>query len=733
MNIRALLAKMTVEEKVAQLCSIVKWKPVPDPVREYGRQIRSGIGHFCTVVRPFKAREAAEWCNRIQRAMLAKTRLKVPAIIHDECLHGLQTDGATVYPQAIGLSCSWDPAFVEKIASAIGQETRARGISQALSPTINLARDPRCGRTEETYGEDPLLASRFGVAFIRGLQGQNVAATPKHFAANFVGDGGRDSHDIHYSELELRESYFPAFEAAIREGKAMSLMPAYNSINGVPCSANSWLLNDILRKEWGFEGFTGSDYGGVVNMHMSHGYARNKAEAARKAILGGMDVEYPDSATYPLLTQEVRSGRVPRVVLDRSVMRVLSAKEKLGLFNNPFANPERAAALSDTREHRSLAREAARRSFVLLKNSGILPLKSVKKLAVIGPNSAVARVGGYSGHGVRMVTPLEGIKARLGGRVEVTHENGCSLLGGTSKGMQKAVAVARRADAVVLVMGGDSGGSWVQNQELTEGEGRDRSDLRLPGLQEQLIREVAAVNRKVVVVIVNGSAVVTAGWDNLVGAVLNAWYPGEEGGTAIAEALMGDFSPSGKLTMTFPKATGVLPFYYNIKPTGRLYDYNDMRGPLHQYPFGHGLSYARLDYRGFRARVDGKGIRVTGSIRNEGKVAGAEVVQLYIHDKYASMTRPLKELKAFSRVEPVPGKSVAVDFLLRPDDLTFLNGKLKRIFEPGEFEVMVGSSSEDIRFRETVTLNPGKRFTSVENTGGRGLKRNREFMAAGGI
>jgi beta-glucosidase len=732
-DIKALLAKMTVEEKVAQLCSIVRWKPVPDPVKEYAKEIRQGIGSFCTVLRPFKAREAAEWNNRIQREMAAKTRLKIPAIIHDEVLHGLMGDGATVYPQAIGLSCSWDPELVRKVASAIGQETRARGISLALSPTINLARDPRCGRTEETYGEDPLLASRFGVAFIGGLQSQGLGATPKHFAANFVGDGGRDSHDIHYSELEMRESYFPAFEAAIREAKAMSIMPAYNSINGVPCSANNWLLNDILRGEWGFNGFTGSDYGGVVNMHNSHGYARDKAEAARKAILGGMDVEYPDPATYPLLAREVRAGRVPRAVLDRSARRVLEAKEQLGLFRNPYANPDRAAALSDTREHRALAREAARRSFVLLKNSGILPLKGVRKLAVLGPNAAVARTGGYSGTGARLVSPLEGIRARFGARVEITHENGCSLLSGNPRDIKKAVAAAKRADAVVLVMGGDSGGSWVQNQELTEGEGRDRSDLRLPGLQEQLIREVSAVNRKTVVVIVNGSAVVTAGWDNLVGAVLNAWYPGEEGGTAIAEALMGDFNPSGKLTMTFPKATGVLPYYYNIKPTGRLYDYNDIRGPLHQYPFGHGLSYTRFDYRGFRARVEKGCIRVTGSVRNGGKAAGAEVVQLYIRDKFASMTRPLKELKAFSRVETLPGKAALVEFILGPSDLTFINGEMKRIFEPGEFEVMVGSSSEDIRFQETVALKMGGRLPSGKSGGGSAVPRNREFMPAGNI
>lgn len=704
MDINGLVGKMTVEEKTAQLCCAYRNKPVKNIMKEFTPEMRGAWGHFSPVTSGLPAREAAEMWNRIQGAVIARSRHRIPAILHGELLHGLLANGATIYPQAIGMSCSWDPSLTARVATATARESRSRGVVQALSPVLNLTRDPRCGRTEETFGEDPLLVSRFGVAFIRAVQAQGIACTAKHFAANFVGDGGRDSHDIHYSELEMRESYFPAFEAAVREAGVMSFMPAYNTLNGVPCNSNRWLLVDVLKKEWGLDGFTGSDYSAVINQWKMQFCASGMADAARRSIVGGLDVEWPDGACYRKLPGEVRAGRVPRKVLDESVRRVLRVKEKVGLFANPYANPSLAGALSDSPGQRALAREAARKTFVLLKNNGILPLpKSVKRLAVIGPNAAVMQTGGYSGWGVRLVSPLEGIRNRFGKSVEVVYEEGCSLAGDSRRGLKKAVALARRADAVVLVVGGNSAGSWVEKFH-TEGEGRDRCDLNLMGLQEELIKEVSAVNRRTAVVIVNGSAVVMEGWADRVGAILEAWYPGEEGGNAIAEALAGDFSPSGKLTMTFPRATGVLPYYYNIKPTGRLYDYNDLRGTLHRYPFGHGLSYTRFDYRRFRARAEGEAIRVQGEVRNAGKVRGAEVVQLYVHDCLASMTRPLKELKGFTRMELAPGETRAVDLAVQRGDLSFLNSRLKKVFEPGAFEVMVGSSSEDIRYRAQVVL-----------------------------
>ena len=708
MDILQLIRKMTVEEKVMQLCSAMDHQLLDSgalSAKKMKDRLSRGIGFIASLTRDFRPREGAEVLNEAQRFLVEKTRLGIPAVMHEECLHGNMSMGATIFPQSIAMAASWDPDFYALVAKAIALEARARGYTFALSPTINIARDPRCGRVEETYGEDTLLTTRMGLAFVKNMQANGVGCTLKHFVANFVGDGGRDSLDVHISERELREVYFPAFEACVKKGRAAAIMPAYNTQDGKPCSANSWLLTDILRNEWGFKGITGSDYWAINWMMDKQFVAVDHADCARKALLAGMDVEWPNGTTYPELVKEVRAGRVPIQAVERSVERVLRLKERMGLFRDPYAHTGRAVELSNCVEHRELALAAARRSMVLLKNKGLLPLreKKIRKLAVIGPNAATVRTGGYSSRGARVVTMLKGLRAFLG-KNKVLYARGCTNAGGTKAGIAKAAAIARKADAVVLCMGNWSGGSWI-NKPHTEGEGRDRCNLALPGLQEELIDAVTRASRNVVVVLIGGGPVVVAHWLDRVKAVVEAWYPGCEGGTALAEVLFGKHNPGGKLPVTFPVSEGVLPHFYNMKPTGRAYDYQDLRGAQEQFPFGHGLSYTKFAYGGLRMdKTDQSGLTVRCTVKNAGRRAGDEVVQLYVHAMGTTLSRPLKELKGFQRISLAPGKSQRVEFALTRKDLSYLGEKMKPVLEPCDLEVMIGSSSADIRLSRTVRI-----------------------------
>jgi len=708
MNIRKLMKKMTVEEKVMQLCTAMDHQLLDNGALSPAgmkQRLSKGIGFIASLTRDFAPREGAEILNEAQRYLIANTRLGIPAVMHEECLHGNMSMGATIFPQSIAMAATWDPGFYARVAKAIAREARARGYTLALSPTINISRDARCGRVEETYGEDTLLTTLMGLAFVKNMQANGVGCTLKHFVANFVGDGGRDSLDAHFSERELREVYFPAFKTCVQQARAAAIMPAYNTLNGKPCSSNSWLLEDILRKEWGFDGITGSDYWAINWMMDKQFVATDHADCARKALLGGMDVEWPNGTTYPLLVKEVKAGRVPVQKVNRSVERVLLLKERMGLFRDPFANVKKAIELSNCAEHRGLAREAACRSMVLLKNTGLLPLKAgnTGKLAVIGPNAATIRTGGYSSRGAGVVTMLKGFRQLLG-KDRVIYAQGCTNAGGTRAGVGKAVQAAKKADAVVLCMGNWSGGSWIHKPH-TEGEGRDRSDLSLPGLQEELVSEVAAVNRNTIVVLIGGGPVVVANWIDKVRAVIEAWYPGCEGGTALADVVFGNCNPGGKLPVTFPVSEGVLPHFYNLKPTGRAYDYQDQRGPQEQFPFGHGLSYTRFKYTGLRIEKTGRaGLSVSCRVRNTGRRAGDEVVQLYVHAMGTTLSRPLKELKSFERISLAAGESQRVEFKLTRKDLSYLGEKMKPVLEPCDLEVMIGSSSADIRLSRTVKI-----------------------------
>jgi len=692
-RINELISKMSIEEKVAQLCSVggehlLDYERFAEEKAE--ELLKNGMGQISYILRHLDPDKGVEIGNEVQKFALEKTKSKIPIIIHDECLHGCMAKKSTSFPQSIALASSWDPDMVNEVARIIGKETRARGIHQALSPTINIARDVRHGRVEETYGEDPYLTSRMAVAFIKGLQSEKVVATPKHYAADFAGDGGRDSSATYFSERTLREIFFPAFKASIEEAKAWSIMAAYNSISGVPSSSNKWLLTDVLRGEWGFEGFVVSDYGSVWGLYGAHRVAETLAEAGQLALEAGLDVELPHAVCFPELVNLLKEGKVSEDVLDEAVRRVLRAKFWLGLFENPFSDPAYARQICDCDEHREMALRVAERCIVLLKNNGILPLpKDISSIAVIGPNANEARLGGYSGYGMKVVTPLEGIIRKVGKGTKVYYAEGCKVRDYSKDGFAKAVSAASKADVAILVMG---------NSDETEGEGRDRCNLDLPGVQEDLIKAVVDTGTPVIVVLINGSAITMTKWIGYVDAVVEAWYPGEEGGNAIANVIFGDYNPGGKLPLTFPRYTGQVPLYYNYRPCIRSLDYVEVRGRQPLFPFGFGLSYTSFNYKNLvvspRISSRGETIKVTVEVENTGKYEGDEVVQLYIKDKVSRIVRPVLELKRFKRIHLKPGESQKVEFLLGEEDLAFLDENLKPVVEPGQFEVLVGGNSE---------------------------------------
>jgi beta-glucosidase len=823
---------MTLEEKVAQLrCSL------EDP--ESGTGIpREGNGNLGVFLRSLRAAEAAEKANRVQEAARAGTRLGIPILVHDEALHGILGAGATSFPQAIALAATFDVDLTSEVATAIGKETRSRGVHQVLSPVVNLALDARWGRVEETYGEDPYLSARMGVAFCRAIEAEGVVTTPKHFAVN-VGDGGRDSMAIDLSERRLRETEFVPFEACFREAGARSVMSAYNSLNGYPCTSNRRLLTEILREEWGFRGFVVSDYGsasGIVSLHRA---AASEKEGAALALDAGLDVELPEPRLYgePLL-EALREGLVPLDALDAAVARLLRVKFELGLFERRAVDPAQAAALADCAEHRALALRAAREALVLLRNEGgTLPLRrDLGSIAVLGPIADEVRLGGYSATGMRTISILEGIRAKVPEGTEVLHARGAEIVervppipaeflvpaeaaegerglrgeyfanrdlagepalvrvdpaidfhwsraapgegvpedrfsvrwtgkivppetrlyefavttddgvrlrldgtlyvdrwvdrvpvtdrfsvkleagrpvdlgieyyengGGATAVLSwdwkkpgpdallaQALDAARAADAAVVVVG------------IEEGEGRDRSNLDLPGGQERLIQEVAALGNPTVVVLVGGSAVTMEDWIWEVPSILLAWYGGEEGGTAVAEALFGEVNPGGRLPITFPQFVGQAPLVYNYRPTGRGYDYVDLTGAP-RFSFGHGLSYTTFEYANLsiepREIPSGGRVAITLDVKNVGDREGDEVVQLYLHDSVASVVRPVKELRGFRRVRLTAGDTETVRFELGPEALAYPDDQGRPFVEPGAFEVMVGASSADIRLR----------------------------------
>jgi beta-glucosidase len=841
-RVRDLVGRMTLDEKFWQLFMIPG--DLDDPSHDYsngvfGLQIRAHSGQTLT------AKQHAERINAIQKYFVEKTRLGIPIIPFEEALHGLgEVSGATIFPQAIGLAATWDTALVGRVSRAIARETGSRGIRQVLSPVINLASDVRWGRVEETYGEDPLLTSRMGVAFSRAFEEANIVATPKHFVAN-VGEGGRDSYPIDWSRRFLEETHFLPFRAVIDEAHARSVMSAYNSVGGSPATQNRALLTDKLKRDWGFTGFVISDAAATGGATVLHHTEASTATATKDALEAGLDVIFQSSwPQHRPYLDAFRRGMIADSVIDGAVSRVLRAKFQLGLFERPYVNADSAAYWNGHADHRAIAREAARASIVLLKNDGrTLPLARPRSIAVLGVDASQARLGGYSGPGIKPVSILEGIRARgssivrfapgpgrisreyvvvpseqlastdsghavrglhgeyfdnnrlegeprltrtdarvdfgwtlnspgrgipfdwysvrwtgrvtapatgvrrigvegndgyrlyldntlvvdnwqkrsYGSRLatvnwkpNTTHDIRLEFFESTGNARVKlvwnagvtddwaakiaaAVDSARRSDVAVVVAG------------LEEGEFRDRAFLSLPGHQEELIERVAVTGKPTIVVIVGGSAVTMSRWLDRVAAVVDAWYPGEEGGHAVADVLFGDYNPAGRLPITFPLSEGQLPLSYNHKPTGRGDDYLDLSGqPL--FPFGYGLSYTAFEYS--KLAIDPAEIPTTGkatvraTVKNTGTRAGDEVVQLYLRDVLASVARPVMQLAGFQRISLAPGEAKTVSFELSSAQLRMLNKDMQWVVEPGVFRVMVGASSKDIRLRGELAVRP---------------------------
>lgn len=742
-----LLARMTLEEKVAQLGAI--W--LNDVLDEHGfvpakaqPVLANGIGQ---VVRPaggnaLRPAQVAEANAQTQTYLLEHTRLGIPAMVHDECCSGFMARGADVFPQSIGLASTWEPALAAAETAVIRVQMRAAGVHHGLAPVLDVTRDPRWGRLEETFGEDPYLAASMGKAYIQGLQGPDltdgVAATGKHFAAHGMPEAGLNWAPVHVGQRELREVYLMPFEVAVREAGLATIMNAYHELDGVPCGASHELLTEILRGEWGFEGIVASDYDTLPRLVDYHFAAANKVEAAAMALAAGLDLELSRVDVYgaPLL-EALATGKVEVAVLDESVRRMLSLKFRLGLFEKPAADPAQTLAVYGRQADRDLARLIARKSLVLLKNEGaVLPLSpNLGSIAVIGPNADVARhlVGDYAYASMAdvmdggpqppektrfpektppMVTVLGALRQLAAAGTRVGYAAGCEITGDSREGFAPALALASASEAVVLVMGGRSG----QMEACTGGECRDSATLGLPGVQEALVQAVvtAAAGKPVVLVLVDGRPAAIPGLVEQIPAVLEAWLPGEEGGPAVAEVLFGQVNPGGKLPVTFPRSVGQVPIFYAHKPSaGRSYPYNNYTDesakPL--FPFGHGLSYTTFAYSDLTigpARVGADGqVTIRLSVTNTGQREGDEVVQLYLHDLYASVTRPVKELKGFQRLTLAPGQKRTVTFVVAAAQLAFYDRKMLYVVEPGEVEVLVGSSSEDIRLTGRFEITGG--------------------------
>ena len=742
-RVEDLIGRMTLDEKIAQLGSFWVYEVIADgrlSASKAQELMRHGIGQITRIGGASSLRPAnsARLANEIQSFLREDTRLGIPALVHEETCSGYMARGATCFPQMIGAASTWDPSLVESIGQVIRTQMKAVGSHQALSPVMDVARDPRWGRTEETFGEDPYLVTRMSSAMVQGLQSddvrQGVIATAKHFIGYGASEGGMNWAPPHISPRELLEVYLQPFDAAIKTAKLKSLMNAYNELDGVPCGASRELLTNILRDQLGFDGLVVSDYFAVQMLHEYHHIAGTKAEAARLALEAGIDIELPGTDCYGApLRDAVESGAIGISLIDKAVSRVLAMKFRMGLFENPFVTEEHAAAVFDTPDQRKLAREIAQKSIVLLKNTGnLLPLpKDTSSIAVIGPNADKVRhqMGDYSypAHietllelmetpgllpqtmpdkvdlvdiGVAMVSVLDGIKSKIGPTTQLHYAPGCEVLGDSREGFASAVKAAREAQVAIVVVGDKPG----LTDSCSSGESRDRMELGLPGIQQELVEAVAETGTPVVLVLMNGRPLAIPWIAEHIPAIVEVWLPGEEGGNGVADVLFGDSNPGGKLPISFPRAVGQLPVYYYHKPSGGRSHWkgNYIEGstkPL--FPFGYGLSYTEFRYENLYIAPIEIGIRENVAIRvditNQGNYPGDEVVQLYIHDEMASVTRPVKELKGFKRIHLDPGQTQTVVFHLDARQLGFYNQEMAFVVEPGNFEVFIGSSSEDIR------------------------------------
>jgi beta-glucosidase len=737
-----LLARMTLEEKIAQITTVWQGKVQVfddegqfDPAKA-ATIFPHGIGHFARpndragAGSPLEVafrdeRETVALVNAIQKYEIENTRLGIPVLFHEEGLHGYAARGATSFPQAIGLASTWDPELFTEVYSVAAREMRARGAHLVLSPVIDVARDPRWGRIEETYGEDPYLTSELGVAAVLGFQGteipiatDKVMATLKHMTGHGQPESGTNVGPSNISERILREVFFPPFEEVVKRTNIHSVMASYNEIDGIPSHGNGWLLNDVLRGEWGFKGGVVSDYGGIDDLHRLHFVVPDLQAAAVRALKSGVDFDLPDGDAYKLLPAALDAGLIAEADIDLATKRMLEIKFKSGLFETPYADADYAEEITDNAEARALALKAAYKSVVLLKNDGLLPLakSELRKVAVIGPNADAVLLGGYSDVPTRVVTMLDGIKTELGDEVEIAYHEGVKI---TESGdwwsddivladrdenlakIEEAKAAVTDSDVILLFIGGNE---TTSREGWSSGHLGDRTDIELVGEQEELAEAMFATGKPVVIVLINGKPLGIDEIEPQAAAIVEGWYLGQEGGTAMADILFGNVNPGGKLPVTIARDVGQLPLVYNHKPSALRGYLFDTTAPL--YPFGFGLSYTSFDIgapqlSAAEIKHDGA-VTVSVEVTNTGDRSGDEVVQLYIRDVVSSVTRPVKELRGFERVSLVPGETKTVSLELGEEDFRFWNLDMERIVEPGEFEIMVGPNSVDLK---TVTLS----------------------------
>lgn len=755
-RVRDLLARMTLEEKAAQMMCVwqEKAQKLVDARGNFDfEKAKAAFADGCgigQVGRPSDAgsdpatpasgktaRAMAELTNAIQKFFLENTRLGVPVMFHEECLHGHAGKDGTSFPQPIGLGATFNPELVEQLFTMTARETRLRGAHHALTPVVDVARDPRWGRVEETYGEDPYLNTQLGIAAVRGFQGDaifkdkdRVIATLKHFAAHGQPESGMNCAPVNVSERVLRETFLHPFKDAIQKGGAISVMASYNEIDGIPSHANRWLLRDVLRKEWGFKGFVVSDYYSIWELSYrpdTHGHfvAKDKREACELAVKAGVNIEFPEPDCYLHLVDLVREKVLQESQLDELIAPMLFWKFQMGLFDDPFVDPDEADAFVGCEQNRQLALQAARETITLLKNeNNLLPLdaKKLNTIAVIGPNAHRSLLGGYSGIPKHNVTVLDGIRAKVGAGVKVLHSEGCKITqdGGSwqrdevypsdpeqdRKQIAEAVAIAKQADVIILAIGGNE---QTSREAWSLKHMGDRTSLDLVGRQDELVKALVETGKPIIALLFNGRPLSINTVAQAVPAICESWYLGQECGRAVADVLFGDFNPGGKLPITIPRSVGHLPAFYNHKPSARRgYLFDDV-SPL--FPFGFGLSYTTFELSNVRL-VKSK-IRTTDStrvrvdVKNTGKRAGTETVQLYIRDLVSSATRPIKELKGFKNVLLQPGETKTIQLEITPESLAFYDVRMRYTVEPGEFAVMVGNSSRDADL-QTVILTVAK-------------------------
>jgi len=743
-RVQDLLSKMTLEEKVAQMVAVWGRKAEIMNGLEFSPELATenygdGIGQVSrpsdkrggpgigvaaggTAARWRTPEKTVEFINAVQKWAVEETRLGIPVLFHEESLHGYMATDATMFPQAIALSGTFDTGLMRDVSSLIAREVRARGIPFVLSPVVDIVRDPRWGRIEETFGEDPYLVSEMGVAAVEGLQGPGkfeklakgkVFATLKHMTGHGQPEAGNNVAPASISERELRENFFPPFRSIVERTSIGSVMPSYNEIDGVPSHGSRWLLDTLLREEWGFDGIVVSDYNGIAELDSLHHVARDKADAGRQALEAGVDFELPDADAYLTLVDGVRDESASIELIDKAVERILRFKFRAGLFESPYGDAELATHITGNDEARALALDAARKSICLLTNDGTLPLsaKAVKKIAVVGPNANIARLGGYSSVPKQSVTLLEGIRKVVADDDKVVHAQGVYitqsedrsanevLLADIDRNIEliaEAVEIARDADVIVVAIGDTE-------QTSREGFARDhlgdRTDIDILGEQNELVAALHALGKPIVVCAINGRP---PSWPNVIekaNALLECWYPGQEGGTAMAEAIFGDINPGAKLPVSVVRNEGQIPYFYNHKPSARRGYLFDDEAPL--FPFGHGLSYTTFDIGEPEMSAGqisvGGDLTVSVTIKNTGTRSGDEVIQLYVRDKVASVTQPVKELKGFRRITLEPGKQETIQFTLSPDAFKIWDSEMNERIEPGSFDIMVGPDSVQLK------------------------------------